>query len=150
MRPLWICDSKMEEPISQITLQINIPVLSLSLSLLLLLLGALAFLTFKSTYGYESTGHLFNDISIVNKLSCNVNELKGNMYILIQVAFMGRHLTVGGKYVIHFENTMMLFDMQCNNNDCCVLKLSFSKEPRHIIYEIRTRRPVEENIYTLE
>ncbi|KTF87844.1 hypothetical protein cypCar_00039250 [Cyprinus carpio] len=27
---------------------------------------------------------------------------------------------------------------------------SFSKEPRHIIYEIRTRRPVEENIYTLE
>uniref|UniRef100_A0A671MTF3 T-cell immunoglobulin and mucin domain-containing protein 4-like n=1 Tax=Sinocyclocheilus anshuiensis TaxID=1608454 RepID=A0A671MTF3_9TELE len=26
----------------------------------------------------------------------------------------------------------------------------FSKEPRHIIYEIRTRRPVEENIYTLE
>ncbi|XP_028840388.1 T-cell immunoglobulin and mucin domain-containing protein 4 [Denticeps clupeoides] len=24
------------------------------------------------------------------------------------------------------------------------------KEPRHIIYEIRTRRPVEENIYTLE
>ncbi|XP_076836528.1 T-cell immunoglobulin and mucin domain-containing protein 4 isoform X2 [Brachyhypopomus gauderio] len=26
----------------------------------------------------------------------------------------------------------------------------FSKEPRHIIYEIRTRRPVEENIYTLD
>ncbi|XP_066502284.1 T-cell immunoglobulin and mucin domain-containing protein 4 [Hoplias malabaricus] len=26
----------------------------------------------------------------------------------------------------------------------------FSNEPRHIIYEIRTRRPVEENIYTLD
>uniref|UniRef100_A0A672LG50 T-cell immunoglobulin and mucin domain-containing protein 4-like n=1 Tax=Sinocyclocheilus grahami TaxID=75366 RepID=A0A672LG50_SINGR len=65
----------MEEPISRITLQMNIPVLSLSLSLLLLLLGALALLTFKRI---------------------------------------------------------------------------FSKEPRHIIYEIRTRRPVEENIYILE
>uniref|UniRef100_A0A673IZT4 T-cell immunoglobulin and mucin domain-containing protein 4-like n=1 Tax=Sinocyclocheilus rhinocerous TaxID=307959 RepID=A0A673IZT4_9TELE len=72
----------MEEPISRITLQMNIPVLSLSLSLLLLLLGALALLTFKRM-----------------------------------------PLTVGG---------------------------NFSKEPRHIIYEIRTRRPVEENIYTLE
>uniref|UniRef100_A0AAY4ANV1 Ig-like domain-containing protein n=1 Tax=Denticeps clupeoides TaxID=299321 RepID=A0AAY4ANV1_9TELE len=31
------------------------------------------------------------------------------------------------------------------------VKRNFSpKEPRHIIYEIRTRRPVEENIYTLE
>ncbi|XP_016323065.1 T-cell immunoglobulin and mucin domain-containing protein 4-like [Sinocyclocheilus anshuiensis] len=75
----------MEEPISRITLQINIPVLSLSLSLLLLLLGALALLTFKR-------------------------------------GFYGK-----------------AFDSGC-----------FSKEPRHIIYEIRTRRPVEENIYTLE
>jgi len=57
----------MEEPISRITLQINIPVLSLSLSLLLLLLGALAFFTFKRTYGFESTGPLFNGISIINK-----------------------------------------------------------------------------------
>uniref|UniRef100_A0A671N5N2 T-cell immunoglobulin and mucin domain-containing protein 4-like n=1 Tax=Sinocyclocheilus anshuiensis TaxID=1608454 RepID=A0A671N5N2_9TELE len=75
----------MEEPISRITLQINIPVLSLSLSLLLLLLGALAFLTFKRGFYRKA------------------------------------------------------FDSGC-----------FSKEPRHIIYEIRTRRPVEENIYTLE
>ncbi|XP_056118023.1 T-cell immunoglobulin and mucin domain-containing protein 4 [Rhinichthys klamathensis goyatoka] len=75
----------MEEPISRITLQINIPVLSLSLSLLLLLLGALAFFTFK-------------------------RGLYGKAF----------------------------------NSGC------FSKEPRHIIYEIRTRRPVEENIYTLE
>lgn len=75
----------MEEPISRIMLQINIPVLSLSLSLLLLLLGALALLTFKR-------------------------------------GFYGKALDSG----------------------------CFSKEPRHIIYEIRTRRPVEENIYTLE
>ncbi|KAI2651246.1 hypothetical protein H4Q32_019291 [Labeo rohita] len=74
----------MEEPISRITLQINIPVLSLSLSLLLLLLGTLALLTFKR-------------------------------------GFYGKAFDSG-----------------------------FSKEPRHIIYEIRTRRPVEENIYTLE
>uniref|UniRef100_A0A8C1YSC6 T cell immunoglobulin and mucin domain containing 4 n=1 Tax=Cyprinus carpio TaxID=7962 RepID=A0A8C1YSC6_CYPCA len=78
-------EAMMEEPISKITLQINIPVLSLSLSLLLLLLGALALLTFKR-------------------------------------GFYGK-----------------AFDNGC-----------FSKEPRHIIYEIRTRRPVEENIYTLE
>ncbi|NP_001116089.2 T-cell immunoglobulin and mucin domain-containing protein 4 precursor [Danio rerio] len=75
----------MEEPISRIMLQINIPVLSLSLSLLLVLLGALALLTFKR-------------------------------------GFYGKALDSG----------------------------CFSKEPRHIIYEIRTRRPVEENIYTLE
>ncbi|XP_051533449.1 T-cell immunoglobulin and mucin domain-containing protein 4-like [Myxocyprinus asiaticus] len=75
----------MEEAISRITLQINIPVLSLSLSLLLLLLGAMALLTFKRGY-------------------------------------YGKALDSG----------------------------CFSKEPRHIIYEIRTRRPVEENIYTLE
>ncbi|KTF93511.1 hypothetical protein cypCar_00013852 [Cyprinus carpio] len=80
----------MEEPISKITLQINIPVLSLSLSLLLLLLGALALLTFKHMYC----------------ITLNYNARK------------------------------------------CYY--SFSKEPRHIIYEIRTRRPVEENIYTLE
>lgn len=86
MKPFWICDLKMEEPISRITLQINIPVLSLSLSLLLLLLGALALLTIKRTYKYESTGHLFHYIFIMSK-----------MYILIQVAFMGRRLTVGGK-----------------------------------------------------
>ncbi|XP_056586286.1 T-cell immunoglobulin and mucin domain-containing protein 4 isoform X2 [Triplophysa dalaica] len=77
----------MEEPVSRITLQINIPVLSLSLSLLLLLIVALAFLTFKR-------------------------------------GFYGKAL---------------------DSMDGC-----FSKEPRHIIYEIRTRRPVEENIYTLE
>ncbi|KAK3524420.1 hypothetical protein QTP70_027976 [Hemibagrus guttatus] len=29
-------------------------------------------------------------------------------------------------------------------------KRTLSKEPRHIVYEIRTRRPVEENIYILE
>ncbi|XP_065143251.1 T-cell immunoglobulin and mucin domain-containing protein 4 [Paramisgurnus dabryanus] len=74
-----------EEPMSRITLQINIPVLSLSLSLLLLLLGALALLTFKR-------------------------------------GFYGKAMDSG----------------------------CFSKEPRHIIYEIRTRRPVEENIYILE
>ncbi|KAA0720214.1 Hepatitis A virus cellular receptor 1 -like protein [Triplophysa tibetana] len=78
---------KMVEPLSRITLQINIPVLSLSLSLLLLLIGALALLTFKR-------------------------------------GFYGKAL---------------------DSMDGC-----FSKEPRHIIYEIRTRRPVEENIYTLE
>ncbi|KAI7796351.1 T-cell immunoglobulin and mucin domain-containing protein 4 [Triplophysa rosa] len=77
----------MEEPVSRITLQINITVLSLSLSLLLLLIGALALLTFKR-------------------------------------GFYGKAL---------------------DSMDGC-----FSKEPRHIIYEIRTRRPVEENIYTLE
>lgn len=93
MKLFWICDLKMEEPISRITLQINIPVLSLSLSLLLLLLGALALLTIKRTYNYES-GHKFNDIFIMSNI---YSELKWNMYILIQVAFMGRRLTVGGK-----------------------------------------------------
>ncbi|XP_051537519.1 hepatitis A virus cellular receptor 1 homolog [Myxocyprinus asiaticus] len=75
----------MEAPISRITLQINIPVLSLSLSVLLLLLGGLALLTFKRGFYWKA------------------------------------------------------LDSGC-----------FSKDPRHIIYEIRTRRPVEENIYTLE
>ncbi|XP_062868207.1 T-cell immunoglobulin and mucin domain-containing protein 4 [Trichomycterus rosablanca] len=78
-------ESVSEEPVSTITLQINIPVLSLLLSLLLLLMGALALLAFKR----------------------------------------GFHIKV--------------LDSPC-----------LSKEPRHIAHEIRTRRPVEENIYILE
>ncbi|XP_017554170.1 T-cell immunoglobulin and mucin domain-containing protein 4 [Pygocentrus nattereri] len=74
-----------EEAVPNITLQINIPVLSLSLSILLLLLGALALMVFK----------------------CG-------------------------------------FHMKVLESGC------LSNEPRHIIYEIRTRRPVEENIYTLD
>lgn len=81
------------------------------------------------------TGVMMEEPISRSTLQINIPVLSLSLSLLL--------LLIGALALLTFKRG--LYGKALDSMDGC-----FSKEPRHIIYEIRTRRPVEENIYTLE
>uniref|UniRef100_A0A3B4AEN9 Ig-like domain-containing protein n=1 Tax=Periophthalmus magnuspinnatus TaxID=409849 RepID=A0A3B4AEN9_9GOBI len=96
-----------------------------------------------------------NDLHFFSVFDSQVEESVPSLSVQINVPVLSLSLSILillPKYLLFLLNTCFhhlnldtlsrLYYFLCD--------FSFSEEPRHIIYEIRMRRPVQENIYTLD
>nr|XP_049598418.1 T-cell immunoglobulin and mucin domain-containing protein 4 isoform X7 [Syngnathus scovelli] len=119
------------KPAASLSFHTNVPVLSLSLSVLTTLAAIFLFLAFKRT-------------SFVLIAGMNMKSVNWNVVI------------VNHSYTLSFSHTLLhslsLTLSRTDGSSRAVLRRGCfsSEEPPHITYEIRMRRPVQENIYTLD
>ncbi|XP_030639236.1 T-cell immunoglobulin and mucin domain-containing protein 4 [Chanos chanos] len=91
--------------------------------------------TSKQNFSVLHVETVFEDSVSSLTLQINIPVLSLSLSLLL--------LLLGALFVLAFKR-------KCGVHRKALETACLSKEPRHIIYEIRTRRPVEENIYTLD
>lgn len=160
----------MEDSLPSLSLQINVPVLSLALTVVLMVAALSLFLAFKRmlpvyyvkqplhlvmTSGYYwrffklfaiSRWTIWSGLkeSLVRKYCCLAfftKDMEDYMKLLAS--------RINTERVFQISHFLYFFDFSTSTLLFFLYSLS-SREPRHIIYEIQMRRPVQENVYTLD
>lgn len=134
----------MEDSLPALSLQINVPVLSLALTVVLMVAVLSLFLAFRRTpSAHFVKWHLCLFARLYN---CPSNQ-KNVSSVSRWTIWTGLKEPLVSK---HRCPETVNFPADSEFNGCVFFCSLSSGEPRHIIYEIQMRRPIQENVYTLD